>query len=184
MWTKRFKKSHYLTSGLLLRDLPNFSKFSEHDTFSTYDFSIIITQACDIESYYDALSKKTESDDGILHFESGQIITQLIFCPAFDEDVFKAGEHLFKQFNYMLPVQTSKQLKKIQKKNTERFHFIQSEEDSLPNIIIDFKHYFTLPISEVELLIDSYDFVFQLSGLHFAELADRFAHHLQRVAIP
>ena len=66
-----------------------------------------------------------------------------------------------------------------------RFHSLKIEaqgENVLENAIIDFKHYFSLPMSY--LIKHKQDRIFHLEDLYAEQLTLKFATYLSRVAIP
>lgn len=183
MWKKNETVTIRLSSGLLVKDLPVFIDIETSSNFSIFPFSIVLTQACDIDSYYKIKDKLVIKADSDIIEIGRQIITQIILCPLFDEDQFSAGIHLKEQFKYVLPQIKNKSLENL-KTNSERYHFIKSNYKSLPNFFVDFKHYYTLPINFLLTHIAKETKIYSLEHIYHTELADRFSHYLQRVAIP
>jgi len=179
MWQEA--KNKKLASGLIIKDLPVLISFTQKKPYGTYPYSIIISQACDIDIY----CKNMEKWEKEKKITGRQLITQIIFFPAFDEDKFTKGIHLEPQYNYkMLPLGTRE---KEKYKNHEhiRFHYIYSNIDIIPNFFIDFRQYFTLPAKlTMDHLGKETEKIYKLDHLHYTNLADRFAFYLQRVALP
>lgn len=180
MWQKA--NDNRVCSGLLIKDLPVLISIQpQKDQFAIYPYNIVLTQACDIESYYKSKAKWDEENE----IKDRQLITQIIFCPAFDEEKFKKGNHLEDQYKYCMPNLSNRELEKIKKLENLRYHFFESKEESIPNLFLDFKQYFTLPINLVlDILENVKDLSFKLDHLQYIKLADRFAFFIQRVAIP
>lgn len=179
MWIRH--PNGIIEAGLLLRDLRFFAGFAGGEgRFASFPYSIVLTQACDIESYY---RNRGETDkEGRI---SRQIICQLILCPAFDEDKFKSGQHLMDQYEYQTTMLNSKEFTPIREQRRERYHYLRSNTDPLPNLVLDFRHYFTVPIEVTETaLANAEEELYKLEHIHYTDLADRFAHYVQRVAIP
>lgn len=182
MWLLNEANEASICSGLLVNDLPVFLSIEESSNFAIYPFSIILTQACDIESYFKSITKSTNSN-GCIALSDRQIITQILFCPAFDEDTFFSGNHLKAQFGFSMPAINSKEKEKYYKSEF-RYHYLKSNLDSIPNLFVDFKQYFTLPVEFVNTASRNNKFNYKLDHIYYTSLADRFAHYLQRVAIP
>jgi len=179
MWIRA--KGKEAISGLLIKDLPAFDLLESSPTFIYFPYSILLTQACDIDEFCKCMEKK-ENDGNCV---SRQIITQMIFCPAFDEDSFKAGTHLKEQYEYQMPLIPSKELDKYKSQQNMRYHYLKSNIAEIPGFFIDFKQYFTLPALFVMKYLkrDGSEY-YRLNHLAYTSLADRFAYYLQRVVLP
>ena len=179
MWIEY--KNEIIEAGLLLNDVLFYAspEAEAPGGFARFPYSIVLTQACDIASYYKIRGK--QDDNGRIN---RQVIAQLILCPAFDEDKFKSGDHLVEQYNYQTEVLPSGDWKAIMKQGRERFHYLPCNGVDLPNLVIDFKQYFTVPIEGAEIALKDVRQSYKLDHIYYTELADRFAHFLQRVAIP
>jgi len=179
MWQKAENKKP--ASGLLIKDLEVLISPTEKKPYGSYAYSIIISQACDIDSYCKGMEKWENEKEA----PSRQLITQIMFCPAFDEEKFTKGIHLEPQYQYVMPFLKANEKKKYQKLEHMRYHYIYSNIDKIPNFFIDFRQYFTLP---AKLIMDDLKkddgILYKLEHLHYTELADRFAFYLQRVALP
>ncbi len=179
MWQQKADKK--LSTGCLVLNLPIFSKLEQGKEFSVFPYSIIITQACHIASYYKALidQKKNPSEP-----YNRQLITQVLLLPAFEEESFKSGTHLEKQYGKKIKSIETAVFSRIKIGQDFRHHFLADHSHVLPNLFIDFKHYFTVPIEIViETVEQRESFPFELEFKHYTDLSDRFAHYLQRVAV-
>lgn len=128
--------------------------------------------------------KEKEGEDGVII--GRQVITQMIFCPAFDEDLFAGGTHLFQQYDYKMGLVNKPDMEKFKDHHHIRYHYLRTDiPDAMPSLIIDFKQYFTLPaLFILKYLCGKQLPFYKLEHLSYTSLADRFAHYLQRVAIP
>lgn len=178
MWIEH--RNEIVEAGLLLSDVLFYASPEAElpGGFARFPYSLVLTQACDIESYYKMRGQ--QDDNGRI---SRQIIAQLILCPAFDEDKFKRGDHLVEQYNYHTEVLYGGDMRAIRKQGRERFHYLPSHVEELPNLVIDFKHYFTVPIIGAEMALKNVRKSYKLDHIYYTEIADRFAHFIQRVAI-
>jgi hypothetical protein len=181
MWKKTESKK--AVSGLLVKNLPALGlQGSEAETIITFPYSVLISHACDVSEFCDYVEEvkgKTQE------FVDRQIITQMIFCPAFDEDQFSKGTHLNEQYKYKMPTIYENEMKKIRKNFFLRYHYLKGPVPDIPNFIIDFRHFFTLPATFIlKYLADIDGERYVLDHINYTCLSDRFAHYLQRVAIP
>ena len=95
--------------------------------------------------------------------------------------------HLFDQYGYEFEAYHENAKNNIKKNKDFRFHYFEGEDSlSIPCLVIDFKHYFTLPINFVLsfLEINQNSNSVALDAIFQTKLSDEFAHYLQRVAIP
>jgi len=168
-----------IESGQLIYNLPVLISTNAEKTFSVIPYSIVVSAACDIESCFriEANIVKTESE-----FDR-QVIFQLMMCPAFDEDLFMAGQHLESIYNCKTKAINAKEKEKY-KKDTRLFYIENKNFANLPNLFIDYKHYFTLPIELVKEHLKDAKEKYILEHIQYTKLADLFAHYLQRVGIP
>jgi hypothetical protein len=179
MWIKRTEKK--LSCGTLLIDIPLFAGFKEGGEFKNFPFSVVITQACDLDSYYIVLDKKGKSEQELYN---RQLITQVLFLPAFELETFKKGSHFFKQYDKQLRPIEEKEFDKIIKAEDIRHHYLPSKEENIPSLIIDFKHYFTVPVDiAIKNCVETERDLYVLEFGQYTDLSDRFAHYLQRVAV-
>lgn len=179
MWEKT--KDKKLVAGLLIRDLQFFISLEKEKELTSFPFCIILTPACDIESYYRSMAKWEKMGE----IRDRQLITQIIFCPAFEEEIFTEGTHLKLQYDYDLPKLNPDDKEPMKKLHNIRYHYIKSNKDEIPDLFLDFKQYFTLPIKiPIQFLGIIGDSLYKLEHLIYTQISDRFAHFLQRVAIP
>lgn len=179
MWEKTRDKK--LVAGLLIKDLPFLISIKEKKKFASFPLCIILAPACDIDSYYKSISKWKKRGE----IKDRQLITQIIFCPAFEEEIFTEGTHLKLQYDYDLPNLDPDEKVKIKSNQNMRYHYIKSDDEEVPNLFLDFKQYFTLPVKiPIQFLEITKDTLYKLGHWYYTQVSDRFAHYLQRVAIP
>ena len=112
-------------------------------------------------------------------------------CPIYDTTLAKQGEHICDALELMNIAIVKDNLfnsheKKVADKDWHyRFHSLEIEYEgniALDNSMIDFKHYFTVPISY--LLHNRSDRVFRLDDIYAEQITLKFATFLSRVAMP
>ncbi len=156
------------------------------DAFSSIDYSLVLTQPCDIEQFLKS-RERHETDEEVKPYKRN-IITQILYCPLFTVEEFRSGSHLLETFDLALEKLDKGILDRIKKNQDIRYHYFPVSEFS-PELIADFKHYFTIP---AELALSSFER--QVDGdsrgasvlyeIVATDVADRFANYLQRVALP
>ena len=112
-------------------------------------------------------------------------------CPIYNEEVCKQGGHLNEafemlEFNMVKESLYQKDDLKVSKRDWHyRFHSLSIEVDEdkvLENGLIDFKHYFTVPMSY--LYKNKENRILHLDDLFAEQITLKFATYLARVAIP
>jgi len=174
MW--KFEKSDEIKAGMLIKNIPILTSLDPKVPFKQLAFSVIMTQPCDISSHY-----KTVKSDKI----SRQILTQILFCPAFEASHIFEGTHLQNTYDHLLPKIDEQVKKSITSRQNSRYYYLPSQ-GQIPSLVVDFKHYFTLPISYIISFHSNFnDACFNiLEDIVFAQLSDYFAHYLQRIGLP
>ena len=150
-----------------------------------YEFpmAIIVSQACDVIAMDDIILQKGG--------KPSKFMPSILMCPHYDQSAAKSGQHIKDVFDHLsLKVENentyqSDDLKVAKRDWHYRFHALTVEtcsENVLENAIIDFKHYFTVPISY--LYRHKNDRILQLDDLFAEQITLKFATYLSRVAIP
>ncbi len=172
----RKKNNARLYQGDILENLKFVTGDSKEETeldIISLSFAVILSQDCDMQS--DFICKKSGKNQD-------KRLLSLLICPAFLINEFTQGKHLG---NWQMNVLNSKVVGKI-KKNDEykRYHFLSEESKfSIPELVIDFKHFFTLPRDFLyKQRKDKY--VASLNEIFREELSQRFSNYLSRIGIP
>ena len=138
---------------------------------------IVLNQDCDLNSDNRDKQKDTSNKDcRLLH---------LIVAPLFNFDEFKQGKHwdgIFDIGDQYNPLKTTG--KKVMNNEDPRYHYLQFEEgfSTLPNLVIDFKHFFTV---STDYLYDNIDNrVCTLGDLYREKVSQRFAYFISRIGLP
>lgn len=150
-----------------------------------YEFpmAIIISQACDVVAMEQVAINKSG--------KPAKFMPSILMCPIYDKTASKTGDHIkdaFEQLSIKVveePICFKDDLNIASKDWHYRFHMLTIKSDAenvLENAIIDFKHYFTVPISY--LISHKHDRVLHLDNLFAEQITLKFSTYLARVAIP
>lgn len=146
-----------------------------------FPFWIVLTQDCDLEQDHNA-RKRLEDDEDTGQKSQDKLIQTVLACPAFVAEQLREGTHMA-DLGWTMERWSSEPWKQIMRNNNARFHILpQTEEFSLPNLVIDFKRFFTLPIEYTNLNMGSR--VAMVDDLFREAVSQRFAYYLSRVALP
>lgn len=143
----------------------------------TFPYVICLNQDCDLNS--DKRDKEKNPDGNkncrLLH---------LIVAPLFIFDSFLEGTHWGGIFDPM-PANNIKSTsgKKIMNNEDPRYHFLRfNAESNLPDMIIDFKHFFT--ISTEQMYDNLSNRVCSVEELYREKICQRFAFFQSRIGLP
>jgi len=140
-------------------------------------YSILLTQDCDLEQDFDNRSKEDRNDND-------KYLDSFLLCPAYPSEKFRKGEHL-EALELKMQSFNSKEWARLTKNNLYRYHYLNKNLDlQVPDLILDFKHYFTIP--RYILYSDAYmvKYLATVSALFRDDLSIRFANYLSRIGLP
>jgi hypothetical protein len=169
-----------LSQGDVLSDIQGIEKVeftSELLTYSyiEYPFSVVVTQACDLESYYRMIDNKPPNKNAFM--------LNAMLLPMYNYEHFVSGKHL-SEIDVTTSVQNSESKSKIKLNEVPRYHYIESAAGvAMPDCIVDFKHYFTIGIQDIakEKITNR---ICRLGDLYREFLSQRFCAYLSRIGLP
>ncbi len=171
MYSKKDKK--HICQGDIFQDFPHKQWIKP----ITLPFFVVLTQACDLEQDFNNRNdNKRITDD--------KQIQSVLVCPAYISAEFKKGEHLSKVFGLnMEPHREQTRWNIIIQNNNPRYHCLKKDiEFGIPELIIDFKHYYTIPMEVLHKQEEKY--LCSLQDLFREDLSQRFASYLSRIGLP
>ncbi|GAG13585.1 unnamed protein product, partial [marine sediment metagenome] len=139
-------------------------------------FFVVLTQSCDLDRDFKDRNKcRTEKRD--------KYIQSILVCPAYIADLVRHGKHLegddliMENYNHhKWPI--------IKKNNNARYHFLEKNDElGLPNLVIDFKQYYTIA-THILYKLYKIHYVGSLKPLFREDLSQRFASYLSRIGLP
>ena len=171
-----------LCQGDIFKDVTyGYMDGEEYIEFS-FPYAIIISQACDV-NFMDTVTRNREG-------KATKFMPSILLCPLYNAQEVKEGRYveLFSSLKINLkqePVYNSKEYETIRKNWHYRFYQFDvklKDEIILQDMMIDFKHYFSLPAN---ILIDNIENrICRSDDLHAEQITLKFAVFLSRVAIP
>lgn len=165
-----------LSQGDILKDLifvfGDPEKNTEKDIISL-PYAVILSQDCDLQSDFNCRKDGKNQD---------KYLMSLLVCPAFSLDDFAQGTHLG---GWEMEKYNDKIIPRIKKNDSyKRYHYLSADNLlSIPELVIDFKHFFTLPRDFLYGKKDK-SYVASLSELFREELSQRFSNYLSRIGLP
>lgn len=139
-----------------------------------FPYVVCLNQECDLENDYNAALNDQKKDCRLLH---------LAIAPAFNFEQFLSGNHwggIYDPNNGIKRNRTNG--KAIIDNQNPRFHYIKFPEVDKPELIIDFKHFFT--INRNLLYSNLNKRIYSLDGLFRENLSQRFCNYVSRIGLP
>lgn len=155
---------------------------------TSIQYGVILSQDCDLEGIHilNSQIQKMEEFSSANPINGNKFLPSIIIAPAFLAEDVNSGDYLldmgFKMDNKGKPSRSLWQ--SIMKNNNPRYHFLSdSKEDGLPNLIIDFKIFYTLPYNYIFCRYDDI-YACSLNELFRESLSQRFFTYHSRVGLP
>lgn len=183
-----FLSKNRIRQGDIIKNLnvTFFSEFNdeEYEHQPSFSYGVVLSQECDLEQHYSQRSTNDElpTDDQ----KHDKLIDVILICPAFPSEQFLLGSHIDgnKMSDFESPKGRQRALEKL-KKNDElnRYHYLPASKDVIPELIIDFKRFYTIPI---DFFTKNLDEVYKLSlkDLFKERLSQRFSNYFSRIGLP
>ena len=175
-----FDKGNRIKQGDIIKDVRCTGNISIDNNkikvdFIVFPLIIVLTQDCD-------LTWDFESRNGGLINQDKKLMSVMI-APLYNYEHFVLGEHL-SDLSRQGTRFSSENKKKLKQNETPRYHFLEFD-DTVPivNSVIDFKHYFTVNVVELENQ-KSNDFICNISDLFREDISQRFSNYLARIGLP
>jgi hypothetical protein len=172
-----------ICQGDILRDVNFLSVHNEGGIVKEIllPYLIVISQDCDIEQFLN--SNNDPLPDGVF-LKNNQYLPNILFLPAFIEEHVRSGIYLKDLYNITTERLNSDLYKPITKNKNDRYHFIKGFKDyQIPNLIVDFKNYFTLPVGYFQEIYKT-TYLATINELFRENLSVRFSNYLSRIALP
>lgn len=138
-------------------------------------YMVVLSQDCDLEGDFKNRQNPEGKHDKFLH--------SILVCPAYLGEQLKRGEHLSESGLTMERI-GGKKWDDIEINTNPRYHFLKGNlEFQIPNLAIDFKHYFTVPRDKIYDNLKNH-YLATVNELFRELLSQRFAYYLSRVGLP
>lgn len=139
-----------------------------------FPFVVCLNQECDLENDYNYREQNINKDGCLLH---------LAIAPAFIFDQYLAGNHWGRIFTENRgQKRTDTIIKKITDNEIPRYHYLKFPDSDMPELIIDFKHFFTINrfslYGQLEKRFCSMDDLFR------ENISQRFSNYIARIGLP
>lgn len=138
-------------------------------------YAVVVTQDCDLEWDFKNRADSQKNSDKYLQ--------SILICPAYVAEKFRTGKHL-EGLKLTMESWSSDRWKLIKQNQNERFHFFVSNvENGIPELVIDFKNFYTVPRDSIYDVYKS-KYKISIAELFREDLSQRFANYLSRIGLP
>jgi hypothetical protein len=202
----RYKNDLRIRQGDIIKDVRYFENFTIEAkilelNYVDFPYVYVLTQECDLDVERNNRGKHLKDkgngkvlidDNNYPIIDSDKSLVSILVAPIYNFDVFSKGIHLSevckvdkRDYNTYRSSELSKKLMNKYKNNDHnRYHYIELEKtDVLSPSIIDFKHYFTINLHELETLKSS-NYTTTVSKLFRENISQRFSNYLSRIGLP
>jgi hypothetical protein len=138
-----------------------------------FPYTVCLNQECDLEKDYKCDEDK-QCDNNFLH---------IAIAPAFIFEQFLSGSHWGSIFSNNKPQKRdSTAIKKIIDNEIPRYHYLKFPDTDMPELIIDFKHFFSINKSIMYSQISKR--LCSLDDLFREKINQRFSYYISRIGLP
>ena len=139
-------------------------------------YIVVLTQDCDLEQDFNNRAQISEKHD--------KYIDSILVCPAYLAEEFREGKHL-EIFDLKMERWDTKRYKQIKTQNNYRYHYLEGYQPyQIPNLVIDFKHYYTISRNIIYFAKENGHYLASLRQLFRENLSHRFSFFLSRIGLP
>jgi hypothetical protein len=140
----------------------------------TLAYAVVINQDCDLEQDFNNRKKADIHQD--------KFLPNILILPAYLSEQFRAGDHRGAKVKGIS--WGSDQWRGIIQNNNLRFHSIKANEEfQIPDLIVDFKHFYTVSRDVLYKDIQKY-YLATVCELYREHLSHRYSHYLSRIGLP
>ncbi len=138
-----------------------------------FPYVVCLNQECDLENDF-TTKDKLLCDNNFLH---------IAIAPAFIFEQYLTGTHWGIIFSNNNPQRRSDTtIKKIINNEIPRYHYLKFPDNDMPELIIDFKHFFTIERNALYKQIENR--LCSLDNLFKEKINQRFSYYISRIGLP
>lgn len=168
-----------ITQGDILRDFKfhaaNLNSQNIELREFTFTYLIIISQDCDLENCNNNTPK-----DGL----TNQFLPNILTIPAFPDEELRSGKHYSEMFGITQRQIDTAKFTTIKGNHESRYHYLIGDDSKqIPNLILDFKHYITIPFSMITANYQT-SYLATTNELFRETISQRFTYYLSRIGLP
>ena len=141
-------------------------------------YLVVLTQECDLEQDYE---NRLETENA--NTTNDKYLQSILVSPAYLAEKLRKGTHL-EALELNMQSIDSKRWKNVINNQNSRYHYLPANEKfKIPELVIDFKHYYTLPRDFFYQYLDK-NYIGTVDQLFRESLSQRFSYYLSRIGLP
>jgi len=148
----------------------------ERKIVMNFPYVIVLTQDCDLMRDFEYRN----------HTEKSKPVNSLysvLICPMFIAAKYREGTHL-ENLGITADRKGGENWKNIENNQNPRIHYLMENAAlSIPELVIDFKYFYTFPTETMYQIKDS-SFKGRVVDLYRESISQRFSNYLSRIALP
>lgn len=171
--------------GDVFQNLHYYEKYIENTgrfelSLLKFPYSVVLSQECDLDTNRkERITIGQYQNEIVMH---DKFMVSLLCAPLYNAEHLFAGKHL-SELDIDTEIKNSKQKEYIKSNRNPRYHYIEFEDSALlVPMIIDFKHFFTVSISELKECLNKRKC--SIKPLFRESITQRFANFLSRIGLP
>lgn len=172
----------HIHQGDIFRDVCVVENIIENENAVTTEqkklpYALVITQECDLQQDFNCRANSENKNQD-------KYLPSILLCPAYTAESHKRGDHL-DGYGQKMEIFNSDRFRQLKQNNLYRYHYLEGDIDlNVPELVIDFKHYFTIPrqIAYSPKVMQNY--LATISDLYREHLSSRFCFYLGRIGLP
>jgi len=140
-----------------------------------FPYLLVLSQDCDLESDHKNHMECEDNQD--------KYLISILVCPGYSADALREGNHL-KEYSLKMNTINSERWNNIKNNQNSRYHFLRGvQELQIPNLVVDFKHYYTI---SRDMLYENFKdyYLGSINELFREAISQRFANYLSRIGLP
>jgi len=148
-------------------------------------YSLVLTQDCDLEWDFNnhKENEKVQDESDQEEINQDKFLQSILVCPAYPAEKVRLGTHL-EELNLTMVYLNGARWNLVKTNQNSRYHFLDnSSVMQIPDLVIDFKHYYSIPRNILYKEIKNH-YIGSMNELFREGLSQRFAFYLSRIGLP
>ncbi len=172
-----------ISQGDILRDFSFVVIDENRNTIEiTFQYVVVLSQDCDLQQGSNFANAEVDKSNSCKKFN--QFLPSVLFVPAFPSEIVRSGQHIQEIYKVVSEKISSAPWKVVINNQNPRYHFLPANiENQIPELVLDFKAYYTLPFNYF-CSLHKLHYLATVNEIFRERLSQRFANFLNRIGLP
>jgi hypothetical protein len=153
----------------------------------TLPYAVVLSQECDLlfdQKLRSVLIRGEQGEAKDRNENHDKLLLAILMCPAYQAELFRVGSHL-NALQRRMESYNSERFKSIKQNLNLRYHYFAGWTPfQIPELIVDFKHFFTIPVEQLLEYGTVEHYITRLKPLYREDFSQRCAAYLTRIGVP